>query len=481
LRSRRKARKTFSLALGAILLMCGGALRAQTDLVANPGFEKDEDANGIPDGWTFDLVPWSGSKGTMDWDETQRRSGKRSAKIQQDNAKGRMAVKSLMIPVKPSAKYAFSGWMKTRFEKDGEPRAYFFFVGYKNGKLVRQLQNTMIVKATTDWTEYKLNVRFGANIDAIVINAVIAPGPGTIWIDDLSFSEVKAGVAAPAKRAETNLVSNGDFETDEDKNGIPDHWRTRNPATATWTTEYASSGKRCIKAAKDGYWLQGDLPVVPGRRMCAVSFNAMTDKFGQRMRVYCEANKGGRFLMLGTFTDRGEGNRVWHKKKFTFRMPDPAVVDRFYIVLMALDGTVWFDDVRISTRPEEVAQAPASPMEIELTKPYWRNTIYARSRIARASCFPGSRSRAVQRTSQLRLSFLRKRSRSANMRSRRASEGRTRKSSSQPRRCVVSVPQGARYASGKTMCCSSTGSRFSPSASGPRGITARSPRRASTG
>ena len=295
-----------------------------------------------------------------------------------------MAVKSLMIPVKPSAKYAFSGWMKTRFEKGGEPRAYFFFVGYKNGKLVKQLQNTTIVKATTDWTEYKLNVRFGANIDAIVIHAVIAPGPGTIWLDDVSFSQLSAGAGTPPdKHGEGNLIKNGDFELDADNNGIPDNWRTRNPATATWTTEYASSGKRCIKVAKDGYWMQGDLPVVPGRRMCTVSFNAMTDKFGQRMRVYCEANRGGRFLMLGTFTDRGEGNRAWHKKKFTFRMPDPAVVDRFYIVLMALDGTVWFDDVKISMLPEEVAQAPTSALEIELTKPYWRNTIYATETVAK--------------------------------------------------------------------------------------------------
>ena len=377
--------RTAMLSAGALLLSTCGAVSAGQGLVANPGFETDGDSDGVPDGWALNLISWSGSKGTIDWQDAVKHSGRYSVHLAQTNDKGRMTVSSSLIAVKPTVKYSFSGWMKTAFAGGGGQAAYFFFVGFKaDGTQLRQLRNTTIVKATTNWTRYDLTVGFGAEIDAVRIYAVIGPGPGAVWIDDVSLVESTPGPDSAPGAPRKDAIANGDFETDADGNNLPDNWRPSDPATGTWDGNFASSGKHSVKIAGKGYWLQRDLPVPPGRPICKVSFKAVTEKFGGKFSVYCEANRdGGAFLMLGRLTDRGEGTRVWHKKEFTFRMPDPEVAKSFYIVLTTIDATVWYDEVRVEVLPEEVGpKVPLPPMAIELTTPYWRNTIYATENLA---------------------------------------------------------------------------------------------------
>ncbi len=178
--------KTLSVGVGIILLMWGGSLRADENLFINPGFEIDEDANGIPDGWAFAPCAWTGSKGTIEWDGSVSHSGKHSVKITRTNDKGKMSIRSRLIPVDSGSTYSFNGWLKSEFPKESKGNTYFTINGYKNGKFVKQMRYTSIIKTTTDWTQYKSSVNTGTAIDGLKVTGVMF-GPGTIWIDDMSL------------------------------------------------------------------------------------------------------------------------------------------------------------------------------------------------------------------------------------------------------------------------------------------------------
>ncbi len=216
--------KTLSVGIGIILLMWGGSLRADENLFINPGFEINEDANGIPDGWAFAPCSWTGSKGTIEWDESVSYSNKYSVKITQTNDKGRMSISSRLIPAESSTTYFFTGWLKSEFPKESKGNTYFTINGYKNGKFVKEMRHTSIIKTTTDWTQYKSSANTGTAIDGLRIAGVIF-GPGTIWIDDMSLgkqetkksipSTPQAGKPAPIVK---DVINIGGFENNADNN-----------------------------------------------------------------------------------------------------------------------------------------------------------------------------------------------------------------------------------------------------------------------
>ena len=371
---------SLSIVLGLILLCGPLAAQTNTNRIANPGFETGE--GGVPSGWSLNLNSWTGASGTIDWQTRVTHSGKYAVQLEKTNDKGRLTLVSAEIPLKPGVRYVFSGWMKTEFQPGAaNPLGYFFLVGRKDGKDVKQLGHTPLVKSTTDWSEYTLATSFSDAYDAVSVHAVIGPGPGTVFVDDVSLTEWRPSTPAAVAGS---LTRNSDFESSALAPNAPDHWRSSNPATATWSTEYACSGTRSVKIAGSGYWIQTGLPALPGRKLCKVSFNVITDKFGEKFKVYLEKARDGKAgSTVAGFTDRGEGMRTWHKKEFTFRAPTPDEADSFYIVLTVIDGTVWYDDVKVEIIDDgETPKDEARAMDIELLRPYWRNTIFASETLA---------------------------------------------------------------------------------------------------
>lgn len=223
--------KMSAIMAGIVLLTCAVGLAAAENLVANPGFELDKDENGWPDDWNIVNTKWAGSQGTVDWDTAVKHSGKGSLRIIQTNDKGNMQVKTLPITVKPGAKYYFSGWLKAEFEEAGNHSSYFFLTGYKDGKMVRGLEsrsNTPEIRTTTDWKQYKRNFRFADNIDTVTITAIIIPGPGTIWIDDIVL-DTKPVPAVPPPAAKPPPVKAQPAPVG--KNPIRPYWRNTTQAT----------------------------------------------------------------------------------------------------------------------------------------------------------------------------------------------------------------------------------------------------------
>jgi hypothetical protein len=381
--------------LACVMVWGGCALAAENNLLTNPGFEKDANADGIPDGWTFDVKAWTGVKGVIDWERGSAHSGDYSASISVTNAAGGMSVSSSVAPVKPATTYRFSGWLRADLAAAAkETRAYFSINGYRNGEFTRELGFTPFVQASSGWQQYTVEIAADPVTDGLTIQANLF-GPGRIWIDDLACVEnnpAEPPPAPPAGQGATaqpvvedsagNLVKNGGAENDADGNGVPDHWTATSPTAAVWSTEYAHSGTRSLKVTlKPGegliYWGQFGIPVVPGQKKYRATFHAMTESFGQDYVVYMEGSRNGvPPTGLAGVADQGEGKGIWHKKGFTFDMPNPASAETIYIIFhMGKPGTVWYDDISIEEIPED--KEVIAPLVIRLSSPAFRDTIFA--------------------------------------------------------------------------------------------------------
>ena len=171
------------------LFLMGNASAEENNLLTNPSFEIDKDANGIPDGWEFDVKAWTGSKGEINWKKGSGRSGDYSVNISITNDVGSMGVRSLIIPVKPNTTYRVSGWLKSEFsEWKKERSAYFSLNGYKDGKFVKENGYTNAVQLSSEWKEYAVEFSTGTSFDGLTISANLF-GSGSIWIDDFSCVE----------------------------------------------------------------------------------------------------------------------------------------------------------------------------------------------------------------------------------------------------------------------------------------------------
>jgi hypothetical protein len=100
------------ITLGGSAVMAQGTANSTKNLLVNGSFEK-----GL-DGWKVDA---NQKKGTATVDETEKRNGKPSLKVENPEADDVHVTQS--VPVEPNTRYRFEGYIKTkgRFAKlDGQ-------------------------------------------------------------------------------------------------------------------------------------------------------------------------------------------------------------------------------------------------------------------------------------------------------------------------------------------------------------------------
>jgi hypothetical protein len=164
----------------------------------NGGFEKDDDGNGLPDGWYPADLNAEGPA-TFIWDAAEKRSGKYSAGLEY-HGPGRVAWLQV-VEVTPGTTYNLAGDIKTQII--GGVAAYqIWFVDPLGGPL-GEPTTVQAYTSSTDWTHNRLQITAPPEATSVQIWA-LSLADGRVWFDNVSFRPARfaggwplwAGVAA---------------------------------------------------------------------------------------------------------------------------------------------------------------------------------------------------------------------------------------------------------------------------------------------
>ena len=183
-----------SLLLCSILLLVSALPPARQSpaaqpapLIPNPSFE--EVTGDRPTGWRRAI--WQ-KTADLQVDDTVAHSGRRSVRISSKD--GGDASWSVVVVVRPFARYRLSGWIRTENLEPGASRGALFNLHNLEG------MQTGAVTGTQDWTEVQLEFDTGAN-DSIQINCLFGGwgrSRGTAWYDDVGLELLSARTLAPS-------------------------------------------------------------------------------------------------------------------------------------------------------------------------------------------------------------------------------------------------------------------------------------------
>jgi hypothetical protein len=174
---------------------------AETNLVANPGFESGTKA---PLNWTF--VTKNGI--TPLWD-TVSYSGLKSINISVPGTTSRYSgiIVSNFISARPGQNYTFSAWVKTQNTGGTNAPIAKVVEADVNGYWLRETTLTF-GKGTYAWSQQIKNFRTGPNTAIFYVTAGIYNGYGTIWVDDVSLS-LKDTATPPSSGKTYYVAKNG--------------------------------------------------------------------------------------------------------------------------------------------------------------------------------------------------------------------------------------------------------------------------------
>lgn len=231
-----------------------GSVINQYNLIYNPDFELDMDANNFPDGWNgtnltaLDVLDTSGT-----------RSGKgRCMKIVGSTT----AAKSF------SQEIRFIGTINTPIRMSGWSRAAGWAAGGTYRMKLEFYSNAVLLgyhtadfpKTDANWHMVDKIVYANGDFDMIKIYGMYENQSGTAWFDDFV---VRLAEAPNAIMSAYNITQNGNFEVRDGQNNWPDEWvafkgPTLGTYSMTWEktneTVAAYSGDYMIKIANVPDW-----------------------------------------------------------------------------------------------------------------------------------------------------------------------------------------------------------------------------------
>jgi len=151
-------------------------------VIANPGFEVDDDHDGRPDNWDWPTSDWV-------WDNNVAHSGSRSARVEKNNSyTSSPDLWSDYATISPSTDYTLTIWLRTRgATEDPSISIYQYDAAYR--------QNTDRIRArvsvgagTLDWLPVYL--RFQTQPDSAFVRVCLLlwhSDNGTFWFDDVNL------------------------------------------------------------------------------------------------------------------------------------------------------------------------------------------------------------------------------------------------------------------------------------------------------
>jgi len=163
------------------------------DTLVNGDFERDEDGDGLPDGWYPADLNAEGI-GTFIWDGVDRVDGQRSASLEY-HAGGRLAWLQT-VRVEPGQTYHFEGRLKGQITS-GVFAFQLWFVDSMGGPLGDRPIVAASHNRNTDWTHAIANVTAPGDAAALQI-WIISQADGRVWADALSFKPVSGQPASNA-------------------------------------------------------------------------------------------------------------------------------------------------------------------------------------------------------------------------------------------------------------------------------------------
>ncbi len=168
----------------ALLLAVAAAPSWSANLLVNPGFERDSNGDGVPDGWQVEIHTSEGAEGTIVRDTKVRHSGSASVRIEHTSQAGWVRISQFDIPARPNTTYRFSAWVR------GKGRflcALYEFVKTKRG----QYKTHRVVRdaATDQWRQVTATVSTGKDAAKFKLS-LITDSPATVWFDDVELSTI---------------------------------------------------------------------------------------------------------------------------------------------------------------------------------------------------------------------------------------------------------------------------------------------------
>ncbi|MGH2395140.1 MAG: hypothetical protein ACRDGH_16890, partial [Candidatus Limnocylindria bacterium] len=198
------------------------------NLLANPGFELDADADGRPDAWsTGNLLTRS---------STSTHGGAFAGRFQSTANKGQTSYQQ--VGVVAGAAYDVAGWVSIPTTSDAF--TFQLKVQWRSGS--GQLGSVVLRKYTDDtagaWQEVTASLTAPSGATGARVQLIAAKLNATIYVDDLFFG-ASGGTppepTPPEPPAAGNTLVNAGFETDANGDTRPDGWTT-NPSFARSST-----------------------------------------------------------------------------------------------------------------------------------------------------------------------------------------------------------------------------------------------------
>jgi len=232
------------------------AATAGTNLVQNPSFEADGDSDGVPDAWR-----WAGDSRLVDQALTidRGRGGKRCAKLvctrlKSGNPAAHAMLCQLDVPVHRGKNYRVSFWARAR---EISSQVVSIALSDTSEWTNCGLEGSFV--PTSEWKPYEFVFCATRDCPKGSRFQLWFHSTGTLWIDDVQFSEAAEGLYRPgeiiAAAGVTNLVPNASFECGADGWGSAEwdrtgHWGgSMNRRFGRLDSEHAFHGKRSFRVA----------------------------------------------------------------------------------------------------------------------------------------------------------------------------------------------------------------------------------------
>ena len=156
------------------------------NILSNPGFEQDFDANNSPDDWLEDFASYTADPppGTFKWDFITRESGNYSVMIHKEPGEKRKAGWWRYFPVE-KASYQLTFSYKTDPKFTGKATGFIHAV-YKDKKPASELHTPLAVPSI-DWK--KVQLPFTSTGAGKISIQLLNNGAGSIWFDNVTLTK----------------------------------------------------------------------------------------------------------------------------------------------------------------------------------------------------------------------------------------------------------------------------------------------------
>lgn len=318
--------------------------------LANGNLETDVDANGSPDGWAHEVF----NGATASLDTTVSYQSSRADKLVNTNASSRAYISQWYIPAKEFTRYQFSAYLKTTdvvLDSGGFIGLDVAYYDESHNELGQKRVSGN--PGTHDWQQIVFDEVSPAGTAVVTFRMALDFASGTAWYDKAEMVELPR----------PNLLNNGAFDKDADRNGTPDRWDYSLVGSAIGTTAFDTgnfiegSGSVSLSGVDESsraFANQWDVPVEGGEwyRLSVLhkTDNVHASFVGLEFAVFNSSNVAiDNRRVSGT-----GGTHGWNEISITMRLPEDANHLSFRVAQDFGSGTTWFDDARL----EKIAPRP---------------------------------------------------------------------------------------------------------------------------